>query len=382
MKLEGVSVLGTGMTRFGDHRERTLLELATEAGLAALDDAGIDLRDVGEAYVGSMLAPPMFGVRVMKQLGLTGLAVVTVENASATGLVALREAASAVASGRCAVALALTYEHAMRPLAGSGGMTPGYETLMGSPASFALWAARRMHERETRPEQLARLAAKNWNAARNNPLAYHQADHAVTVEEVLASAPVATPLVRMMGAPMGAGAAAAVVASDAWIRSRQPSVPKVRVLAAELVSERYEPGWIALGPSIGPPGMTRDAAQRAYEAAGVGPEDLDLALVHDSWINEELEYYEQLGFCRVGEAEKLVEEGVTGPGGRLPVSMDGGLVARGHPIGPTGLAQVHEIALQLRGRAGARQIAGARTALAHLVGGGSTAIVALLQRED
>lgn len=382
MKLEGVSVLGTGMTRFADHRERTLLELATEAGLAALDDAGIELREVGEAYVGSMLAPPMFGVRVMKQLGLTGLAVVTVENASATGLVALREAARAVASGSCAVALALCYEHGMRPLAGSGGMTPGYETLLGSPASFALWAARRMHERQTLPAQLAKLAAKNWNAARNNPLAYHRADHVVTIEEVLASAPVATPLVRMMGAPMGAGAAAAVVASDAWIRSRGRSGPRVRILATELVSERWEPGWIALGPSVGPPGMTRDAARRAYEASGIGPEDLDLALVHDSWINEELEYYEQLGFCREGEAEKLVDEGATGPGGRLPVSVDGGLVARGHPIGPTGLAQIHEIALQLRGRAGARQVAGARTALAHLVGGGSTAIVALLQRGD
>jgi acetyl-CoA acetyltransferase len=382
MKLEGVSVLGTGMTRFADHRERTLLELASEAGLAALDAAGIDLRDVGEAYVGSMLAPPMFGVRVMKQLGLTGLAVVSVENASATGLVALREAARAVTSGSCAVALALTYEHGMRPLAGSGGMTPGFETLLGSPASFALWAARRMHERETLPVHLAKLAAKNWNAARNNPLAYHQADHVVTVEEVLASAPVATPLVRMMGAPMCAGAAAAVVASDAWIRSRGVAGPRVRILAAELVSERYEPGWIALGPSIGPPAMTRAAAQRAYEMSGVGPEDLDLALLHDSWINEELEYYEQLGFCRVGEAEKLVDEGVTAPGGRLPVSVDGGLVARGHPIGPTGLAQIHEIALQLRGRAGPRQVAGARTALAHLVGGGSTAIVALLQRED
>ena len=224
MKLEGVSVLGTGMTRFADHRERTLLDLATEAGLAALDDAGIDLRDVGEAYVGSMLAPPMFGVRGMKQLGLTGLAVVTVENASATGLVALREAARAVASGSCAVALALAYEHGMRPLPGSGGMTPGYETLLGSPASFALWAARRMHERQTRPEHLAKLAAKNWNAARNNPLAYHQAAHVVTVDEVLASAPVATPLVRMMGAPMGAGAAAAIVASSSSSSKTSPVI--------------------------------------------------------------------------------------------------------------------------------------------------------------
>jgi acetyl-CoA acetyltransferase len=153
------------------------------------------------------------------------------------------------------------------------------------------------------------------------------------------------------------------------------------VLSTALVTETWDPGWIALGPSVGPPGMTAAVAERAYEAAGVGPEDLDLALVHDSWVNEELEYYEQLGLCGSGEAEKLVEEGATALGGRIPVGTDGGLVARGHPIGPTGLAQVHEVALQLRGRAGPRQVEGARTALAHLVGGGSSAVVTLFQGE-
>jgi acetyl-CoA acetyltransferase len=381
MRIENVALLGTAMTRFADHRDRTLVDLATEAGLGVLAGAGIDLRDVGEAYVGSMLAPPMYGVRIMKQLGLTGIPVVTVEAASATGLVALREASFAVSSGRVDVALALAYEHGMRRLPGSGGITPGYESLMASPASFALWASRRMHERGTRPEHLAMLAAKNWNAARKNPLAYHQADHRVTAEEVLASPGVATPLTQMMGAPMGGGAAAALVARDDVVRRLRPSEPLVRVLSTALVTESYDPGWIAIGPSIGPPEMTAAAARLAYEAAGMGPEDLDLVLLHDSWINEELEYYEQLGLCRAGEAEKLAEEGATAPGGRIPVSTDGGLVARGHPIGPTGLAQVHEIALQLSGLAGRRQVAGARTALAHLVGGGSSAIVSLFQRE-
>jgi acetyl-CoA acetyltransferase len=380
VRIENVALLGTAMTRFANHRGRTIVDLATEVGLGVLADAGIDLRDVGEAYVGSMLAPPMYGVRIMKQLGLTGLPVVTVEAASATGLVALREASFAVSSGRADVALALAYEHGMRRLPGSGGITPGYESLMASPASFALWASRRMQERGTRPEHLAMLAAKNWNAARENPLAYHQADHRVTAGEVLASPGVATPLTEMMGAPMGGGAAAALVARADVVRRLRPSQPLVRVLSTALVTESYDPGWIAIGPSIGPPEMTAAAARLAYDAAGIGPEDLDL-LLHDSWINEELEYYEQLGLCRVGEAEKLAEEGATAPGGRIPVSTDGGLVARGHPIGPTGLAQVHEIALQLSGLAGRRQVADARTALAHLVGGGSSAIVSVFQRE-
>lgn len=381
MRIENVALLATAMTPFADHRDRTLVDLATQAGLAALVEGGIDLREVGEAYVGSMLAPPMLGVRIVKQLGLTGLPVVTVEAASASGLVALREATFAVASGRCDVALALTYEHALQRLPGSGGMTPGYETLMAPPASFALWASRRQHERGTRPAHLAALAAKNWNAARANPLAYHRADHAVTADEVLASAPVASPLTQMMGAPMGGGAAAALVASIDRVRRLRTGEPLVRVLSSALVTESYEPGWIAVGPAVGPPAMTADAARRAYEAAGVGPEDLDVAYVHDSWINEELEYYEQLGLCAPGDAEKLAEEGATALGGRIPVNVDGGLVARGHPIGPTGLAQVHDVFLQLRGRAGARQVAGARTALAQLVGGGSSAIVSLFQRD-
>lgn len=381
MKVDNVVVLGTAMTRFADHRQKTLLELATEAGIAVLADANIDLRAVGEGYVGSMLAPPMLGVRIMKQLGLTGLPVVTVEAASATGLVALREAAFAVGSGRCEIALALTYEHAMRPLPGSGGITPGYESLMASPASFALWASRRMHERGTHPEHLAALAVKNWNAARKNALAYHQADHEVTVEEVLGSPGVASPLTQMMGAPMGGGAAAVLVARDYVARRLRPGEPLVRILSTALVTESYDPNWIALGPSVGPPHMTAAAARRAYETAGVGPDDLDVAYVHDSWINEELEYYEQLGLCAVGEAEKLAAEGTTALGGRIPVNVDGGLVARGHPIGPTGLAQVHEIALQLCGRAGKRQVEGVTTALAQLVGGGSSAIVTLFQRD-
>jgi acetyl-CoA acetyltransferase len=128
--------------------------------------------------------------------------------------------------------------------------------------------------------------------------------------------------------------------------------------------------------------MTRDTARQAYEAAGLGPEDVDLVFVHDAYANEELEYYELLGFAAEGEAEKLVEQGDTSLGGRIPFNTDGGLIARGHPGGPTGLAQIHEIVLQLRGEADRRQVDGARVGLAHLVGGGSVCSISILQRED
>jgi acetyl-CoA acetyltransferase len=248
-------------------------------------------------------------------------------------------------------------------------------------AYFALWARRRMHERGATPEHFARIAAKNWNHARRCPWADRRADHEVTPDEVLASPKVADPLTAMMACPPDDGAACVILAHPELVRKRQAGRPLVRVLSSALQTETYTPGHTFLGPVVGPPGMSRDAASQAYEEAGVGPEDVDLALCHDAFANEELEYYELLGFCAEGDAEKLVVEGQTALGGRIPFNTDGGLIARGHPGGPTGLAQVHEIVTQLRGEARERQVPGARTGLAHLVGGGSVCTVTLLQRD-
>lgn len=385
MKLDGVAVAGVGMVRFGALRGRPPAELAREAGLLALRDAGLSFGEVQEAWVGIMQTAPMVPVRILKELGLTGLPVTHVQSASATGLVAFREAAFAVASGRCEVALALGVEK-MTELAAAGqrGRGVGRDEIDGvilPAAYFALSAMRRMHERGTRPEHFARIAAKNWNHGARNPLAHRQPDHRVTPEEVLASPKLADPLTAMMACPVSDGAACAVLARPERVRRLRPGRALVRPLASALQSERYTPGHTFLGPVVGPAGMTRDTAREAYDAAGIGPADVDLALVHDAFANEELEYYELLGFCAEGEAEKWVEEGRTELGGRVPFSTDGGLLARGHPGGPTGLAQIHELALQLRGEAGARQVEGARVGLAHLVGGGSVCTVTLLQRD-
>jgi acetyl-CoA acetyltransferase len=145
-------------------------------------------------------------------------------------------------------------------------------------------------------------------------------------------------------------------------------------------SERYSDGHVFLGPVIGPPQMTADTAREAYEKAGIGPEDLDLVQVHDAFPIEELVYYELLGICREGEGDRLIADGETAIGGRIPFSTDGGLIARGHPGGPTGLAQIHETVTQLRGEAGARQVDGAKIGLCHLVGAGSVCVVHVLAR--
>jgi acetyl-CoA acetyltransferase len=385
VKLDDVAVLGVGMTRFGIFPQRTNAELAREAGLRALADAGVSFREVGEAFVGYIFGGAMTGIRAMKEFGLTGLPATHVENASATGLVAFREAASAVASGRCEVAMALGFdkmsEATMTRGSGRGQGRDSIDSVILPAAYFSLWAMRRMHERGTRPEHFARIAAKNWNHGALCPWSDRQPDHRVTAEEVLASRKIAEPVTAMMTCPVDDGAACAILGSRALARRLRPGRPVVSVRASALQTETYSPGHTFLGPVVGPPSMSRDTAREAYEQAGLGPGDVSIAYCHDAFANEELEYYELLGFCPEGDAEKLVEEGATELGGRIPFNTDGGLIARGHPGGPTGLAQIHEIALQLRGEAGRRQVEGARVGLAHLVGGGSVCTVSLFARE-
>lgn len=384
MRFDDVAVAGIGMVRFGAHRERTVYELARDAGLAALHDADMTLADVDEAFVGYIQAAVLLGVKAMKEFGLTGLPVTHIENASATGLVTFREAAWAVQSGRAKVAMALAFDKMTEMTGGGGGRGAGRDQIDATilPAAyFALWAQRRMHERGTTAEDFAWIAAKNWNHGARCAWAHRRPDHEVTVEEVLASRLVAEPLTAMMCCPPDDGAACVLLTTVDEVRRRQPGRPVVRPLASALQSETYSPGHTFVGPVVGPASMTRHTAAQAYELAGLGPDDVSLAFCHDAFANEELEYYELLGFCPEGGAERLVAERATALGGRIPFNTDGGLIARGHPGGPTGLAMVHEAVLQLRGEATDRQVDDARVALTHLVGGGSVCTVNLLGRD-
>ncbi len=384
MRIDGAAVAGIGMVRFGSYRERPAAELARDAGLAALHDAGITLADVDEAFVGYIQPASMLGIKAMKELGLTGLPVTHIENASATGLVAFREAAWAVASGRAEVAMALGFDKMTDMTRGGPSRGTGRDQIDSTilPAAyFALWAQRRMHDHGTRPEHFAAIAAKNWNHGAQNPFSHRQTDHTVTVDEVLASRMVSSPLTAMMACPADDGAACVIVASTDWVRRHQPARKVVRPIASALQSEAYSPGHTFLGPVVGPATMTSATARLAYEYAGVGPDDIHLALCHDAFANEELEYYELLGFCGEGEGEKLLEAGETALGGRIPFNTDGGLIARGHPGGPTGLAMVHEVVTQLRGEAGPRQVEGAKRGLAHLVGGGSVCAINIFETD-
>jgi acetyl-CoA acetyltransferase len=387
VKIEGAAIAGVGQIRFNMYNDVPVVELARDAGLLALHDAGMTLADIDEVFVGYLGLQHQVGVKAVKEFGLTGLPVTHIENASATGLFAYREAAWAVASGRAEVAMALSFDKmtemtAARVAGGNKSRGAGRDQLDASilPAAFfALWAQRRMHEYGTKPETFAAIAAKNWNHGALNPLAHRQSDHTVTVDEVMASRKIAEPLTAMMSCPADDGAACVIVASEEWVRAHHPDRRVVRPMSSAAQSEAYSPGHAFLGPVVGPATMTQTTAQEAYEQAGVGPDDVSLAMCHDAFANEELEYYELLGFCEPGEGDKLVENGDTALGGRIPFNTDGGLIARGHPGGPTGGAMVHEIVLQLRGEAGPRQVDGARIGLAHCVGGGSVCTVNLFE---
>jgi len=381
--MKDVAVLGVGMYRFGTWYDVSNATMGREAGMAALRDAGLSFRDVQAAYVGHIFAPVMTGVRVMKEFGLTGIPVQHVENASATGSAAFREACLAVAAGHYDVVMVLGFDKMTQMIqqSSAGTSAENLEDAILPAAFFALWATRRMHERGMRAEHLASIAAKNFNNGALNPMSQRQPDKHITAEKVLGARMVAWPLTTMMSCPIGDGAACAIVGRADLAKKLRPDRPIVRVTASSLQSERYVPGHLFVGPVVGPAQMTIDTSKVVYEEAGVGPQDIDLVQVHDAFAIEELEYYELLGLCKPGEAEGCIERGDFELGGRVPVSTDGGLIARGHPGGPTGLAQIWETTLQLRGEAGKRQVEDAKIGLCHMMGGGSVCAIHILERD-
>jgi acetyl-CoA acetyltransferase len=385
--MKNVAVLGVGMSRFGMWPEKSNGDMSLEAGQAALKDAGLSFRDVQAAFTGHIFAQVMSGVRVMKEFGLTGIPIQRIENASATGSAAFREACWAVESGRhdCVMVLGFDKMTAMIQESSANTDPANLEDAILPAAFFALWATRRMHERGVKPEvvthALAKIAAKNWNNGALNPMSQRQVDKPVTWEKALGSSMVAWPLTKMMSCPIGDGAACVIVGRPELAKKKNPGRPVVRVTASHLGSETYARGHLFVGPVVGPAQMTVDGAKSVYEQAGLGPKDLDLVQVHDAFAIEELEYYELLGLCPPGEAEAAIDRGDFELGGRVAVSTDGGLIARGHPGGPTGLAQLWETTLQLRGEAGRRQRRNARVGLCHMMGGGSVCVIHILQRD-
>jgi len=285
-----VYVVGVGLHRFGKH-DVSRRDMAYVAGMAALEDASISFRDVGTLYTGYIGGNMLDGVTYAKDFGLTGLPVVHIENASATGSSAFREAVMAVSGGSCDVAMALGFDGQLRNVSAAGGpRRPTMDSNLLPAAFFAFWAVRRMHDNGTTVETFAKIAAKNWNHARFNKYAERQAEKEITPEVVLAAPMVAYPHTAMMACGAGAGAAAAIVATREVAERLAAGRPLVKVVASQMQSERYQPGHVFLGAIVGPSESTRVTANLAYQEAGLGPEDLDLFHVHDAFPIEELMY--------------------------------------------------------------------------------------------
>jgi benzoylsuccinyl-CoA thiolase BbsB subunit len=362
--LREVSVIGVGMSRFAKQPEVSIVDLTQAPILDALEDAGVAGGQVQAAYSGSVFGGSGLGQKVLKGIGISSIPILNLENACSSGSSAFREAWLGVASGMVDVTLAFGAEKLSALGGGAYPLSDDIEADQGvlMPAVYAMRARRHMMEYGTSIEQLAKIAVKNHHNSVHNPRAQYQREY--TIEEVLNSRMIADPLTILHCCPTGDGAAAVVLAATE-IAPRLRGKP-VKVRASVLQSGLFKNDFRDMTKSD----LSYRAAAAAYEMAGLGPEDIDVAEVHDAFTIGELMYYEALGFCAPGDGGRLVDEGATEIGGRIPVNPSGGLLSKGHPVGATGVAQIVEIVNQLRGNCGPRQIAGARIGLTHCTGGG------------
>ena len=387
-----VAIIGAGMTRFAKHMDRSMKDLAREAVEGALNRSGVEKSALEAVAVGNAMAGLITGQEcirgqvVLREMGIGGIPVINTENACASAATAFHLAWLYVASGMYDVVMAIGMEKlfhedkkrsfeaigsaidvelmqqtlekmktaAIKEKGEDGGAGKSRSMFMDFYAEFA-----RDHMRKygTTKEQFAKIAAKNHTHGSLNPHAQFQTPR--TVEDVLASPLIAEPLTRMMCSPIGDGAAAVILTSAE--NAKRFTTKPVYVKASVLGSGKDR--------NPGDPGVTERIAKKAYEVAGIGPQDLHVAEVHDASAPAELIIYEELGLCKPGEGGRLVDEGVTALGGRTPVNPSGGLLAKGHPVGATGVAQIAEIFWQLRGEAGKRQVEGAKVGLTENGGG-------------
>lgn len=363
-----VYIAGVAMTPFGRHDQRSMQDLAQEAALGAISDAGIALGDVEAMYNANVYGGMILGQVLMRDTGLTGPALYNVENACASGATAVHLARQALQLGKYKTVLVWGVEMLTRlgggtiPLQRNDYKTELYAAQgMTLPSVYAMRGMRYLYERNETPEILARVAVKNRAAGARNPYAQQRSE--VTLEEVLASRPVAEPLTLLQCCPSMVDGAAAVV-----LTTHRPvgAGKAVRVLGSAVQSGHQEQGC----DDILDAEITARTARLAYEEAGVVPGEVDVVELHDAFTIAELLYYEALGLAPKGEGAALLRRGDTALGGRVPVNPSGGLLAKGHPLGATGVAQMVEITWQLQGRAENRQVEGAKVGLTQCTGGG------------
>ena len=379
--MSDVYVVGIDMIKFGRFPDRKVPEIGAEAALLALDDCGLTIQDMQALYCGNLYqASAMVGQRILQEIGQTGIPVVNTANACATGATAFREAWMAVKADVYDIVLAVGVEQMGKGLLGGGGGGKGIpkEGLLGSgtmPAVFAEAGMEHARKYGTTFEQFAKVSVKNHHHSTMNPKAMYQTE--TPLEQVMGAEMIAYPNTKLMCSVNVDGAAAAVLASEKKVKELGLMKRAVRVRASVLTSDPWQERDLVM-PDVNT--CTRMAATKAYEMAGIGPEDLDLVELHDCFATAEILHYENLFLCGEGEAGTMIDTGATALGGKIPVNVSGGLLSKGHPLGATGIANVYEVSTHLRGEAGKRQVPNARLGLTHVIGLGSACGVHILER--
>lgn len=395
-----VAVVGVSMIKFGRYPDRDFSQLAGQAALEAMKDGGVDIKQVEALYSGNLYTTSGSGQRILQQIGQTGIPVVNVSNACATGSTAFREAYFAIASGAYDVVMAVGSEQmGKQGLLGSrGDPATSLEGRVGSymmPAVFGMAGMEHSRAYGTKQEHFAMASVKNHFHSTENPLAQYQKES--PLDEVMNARTIAYPNTLLMCCPTGDGAAAAILMSAD--KARQFTTQPIKIAASVLTSDPFTDRDLTL-PDINT--LTRNAAKIAYEQAGIGPEDLSQVELHDCFATAELLHYENLGLCEEGMAGAHVASGAPWIGNKIPmkyqediapfqdksykpkttavVNASGGLLSKGHPLGATGVANIAEIVFHLRGQAGGRQVEGSKIGMAHVIGLCSACTINILQK--
>jgi acetyl-CoA acyltransferase len=389
-------IIGVAMTKFMRYRDKDLIDLGSEAATAALADAGLTIFDADILAAGCLYDTNGIGQRLQKQIGQTGIPVYNVTNACATGATAFRVAAMAIKAGEASIGLAVGLEQmgklgllGAHPAskdkpyqpAGRYGAVGPVEGILGTslmPGTFAQSGMEYAYQHDgVGFEQFAKVAEKNHAHSTLNPLAQYQ--KAFSLDEVMSAEMIAYPNTLLMCCPTGDGAAAAVLCSGERLKTMPGAIRRraVKVSASVMTSDPYvDGGSVQFDVNT----LTREAADKAYEDAGVGPEDLDLVELHDCFATAELRHYDNLRLCAEGGAGEWIDRHGPWRDGEIPVNVSGGLLSKGHPLGATGIANIYEVSTHLRGEAGDRQIEGAKVGLTHVIGLGSACAVHILEK--
>ncbi|MFZ3102277.1 MAG: thiolase family protein [Desulfitobacteriaceae bacterium] len=377
-----VVVAGVGIHEFGRFPNKDYRIIGRTAAVMALQDANVEWKDIQTAYVANVMAEMAKGQNILQPLGATGIPILNIENACASGGTGLRMAYQAIASGVIDVALVVGVEKAPKGFIANCGYDRWqmWSGLGLNPLYFATDTHEHMIKYGTTQEHLAKVSYKNHKNGVLNPYAMYRKE--ISMEEILNSPMVAEPLTLLMFCAPNEGAAAAVICAKDVVRRYTSNYVRISAsaLCTRMAHDMVLPAVSKPTMDEGEPTLCERTAKMAYKMAGLGPEDLSLVELQDTDAGSEIIFMEDLGLCPRGEAGRLLDEGATEAAGRIPVNISGGLLSKGEPLGASSLGQIVELTWQLRGQAGARQVKDAKVGLGQTQGAGGNCSVIILER--